>query len=160
VANGGELRGETDPSRVSLMNELTTPLLFQTAVEARDHDRIKASLAPDVVFYSPIPDWPFRGREQVAAILRLPAAVFALHDSFKYTTVMSTGDEHALFFQAEIEGEFFEGVDYIRSDVDGLVAELRVMARPLAQIERFSQRAREILESLAPKSPPTTSPVR
>jgi hypothetical protein len=124
-------------------------LAFQLAVEARNHDLIKASLAPDVVFFSPIPAAPFRGRDQVAAILHLPAAVFAFADTFRYTTTMRAGDEHALFFEAEIDGEFFEGVDYIRTDVEGLVAELRVMARPLEQIQRFSDKAKAILASLA-----------
>jgi ketosteroid isomerase-like protein len=135
---------------VSSMTELISrTTLFQGAVEARDHDLISASLAPDVVFHSPIPSRPFRGREVVASILRSPAAVFAFDDSFRYTTVMRDGDEHALFFQAEIDGEPFEGVDYIRTDGDGLVTELRVMARPLAQIQRFSERVDEILAALA-----------
>jgi hypothetical protein len=132
----------TEPTR--------SPILFQQAVEARDHDLIAASLAPDVVFFSPIPAEPFRGRDVVAGILRLPAALFAFDDTFRYTTVMDDGDEHALFFQAEIDGKFFEGVDYIRTDGDGLVTELKVMARPLAQIERFSERVTEILSSLPP----------
>jgi ketosteroid isomerase-like protein len=106
----------TEPTR--------SPILFQQAVEARDHDLIAASLAPDVVFFSPIPAEPFRGRDVVAGILRLPAAVFAFDDTFRYTTVMDDGD--------------------------GLVTELKVMARPLAQIERFSERVTEILSSLTP----------
>jgi hypothetical protein len=140
------------------MTELTPPkLLFQQAVEARNHDQLAASLAPDVVFYSPIPAGPFRGRDHVAAVLRLPAEVFAFHDTFRYTTVMRADNEHALFFEAEIEGTFFEGVDYVRTDDDGLVSELRVMARPLAQIERFAARAKEILAALAQAAAPTTA---
>ncbi len=43
---------------------------FRAAVEARDLDAVAASLAEDVVFYSPVAFAPYTGRALVTAILR------------------------------------------------------------------------------------------
>jgi SnoaL-like domain len=122
-----------------------TTIAFQRAIEARDHDALRAALAPDVVFHSPIRYTPFTGRDDVADILRIPAQVFAFHDSFRYTSVLGEGQEHALFFEGEIDGRLIQGVDHVRMDGDGLVTELRVMIRPLPQLQRFADKAAELL---------------
>lgn len=118
---------------------------FQQAIEACDHNAARRSLAPDVVFHSPIRFSPFVGRDEVASILHIPATVFAFHDSFRYTSVLGTGSEQALFFEGQIGGRTIEGVDYLRLDENGLVTELRVMMRPLAEIQRFAVAAAELL---------------
>jgi hypothetical protein len=119
-----------------------TRIEFGDAVEARDPDRVLASLAADVRFYSPLRYRPFVGRDAVAAVLNIPASVFAFHDTFRYVRTLSGPDGwHALFFEAQIGGRFLEGVDYLRLDARGLVAELRVMMRPLAQIQMFAEQA-------------------
>jgi SnoaL-like domain len=120
-------------------------LAFKAAVEARDAAAVRACLAPDVRFYSPLRYTPFTGRDEVAAMLRIPAEAFAFEDSFRYTWVLDDGDQQALFFEAKIEDRSIEGVDLLRLDQNGLVTELRVMMRPLAMIQRFAAIAAEML---------------
>jgi hypothetical protein len=120
-------------------------LAFRAAVEARDAAAVRACLAEDVRFHSPLRYTPFTGRDEVAAILQIPAEVFAFRDSFRYTRVFDDGDQQALFFEAMIEDRAIEGVDLLRLDGNGLVTEIRVMMRPLAVIERFAAIAAEIL---------------
>ena len=127
------------------MSNLDANHSFKAAVEARDRDAVRRCLAPDVRFYPPLRFKPFVGRDEVAWMLEIPAAVFAFHDSFRYTRVFTVGDEQALFFEGEIEGRSIEGVDLLRFDENGLVTELRVMMRPLAEIQRFAAIAAEIL---------------
>lgn len=73
---------------------------FQAAVEARDLAALRDALAPDVQLFPPIQFQSFVGRELVARVLRIPTGVFAFHDSFRYVTVLSNGDEHAVVFRS------------------------------------------------------------
>jgi hypothetical protein len=124
-------------------------IAFRVAVEARDPDLARAALAPQVRFFAPIRYRPFVGRDEVAAVLAIPATLFAFHDSFRYTRTLSGADGwHGLFFEAEIEGRRFEGVDYLQLDANGLVAELRVMMRPLAEVQAFAAAAAELAQQL------------
>jgi hypothetical protein len=77
-------------------------------------------------------------------VLEIPAAVFAFQDSFSYTHVFVAGDRQALLFEGRIDGRSIEGVDLLQLDQNGLVTELRVMLRPLAQIQRFAAAAADI----------------
>jgi SnoaL-like domain len=127
------------------MSPPDTGLAFKAAMEARDAAAVHRCLAPDVRFHSPIRYTPFEGRDAVAAVLQIPAAVFVFRDGFRYTRVFSAGNDRALFFEAEIDGRSIEGVDLLRLDHHGLVAELWVMMRPLAEIQRFAVAAAEII---------------
>ncbi len=127
----------------------TPPTLFQLAVEARNSDLVRDSLAHDVVFHPPIQFQPFTGRDIVSTVLSIPAVVFAFTDSFRYTNVLTNGAWHGLFFEAELaSGRSFEGVDYLHTNDHGLVDELRIMMRPLAQLEEFAQHAHELIAQL------------
>jgi SnoaL-like domain len=127
------------------MSHPDATLAFKAAVEARDAAAVRACLAPNVRFYAPLRYAPFIGRDEVASILQIPAAVFTFHDSFRYTRVFDDGDHQALFFEAMIEDRSIEGIDLLRLDQNGLVTEIRVMMRPLATIQRFAALAAEIL---------------
>jgi hypothetical protein len=127
-------------------------IVFREAVEARDVEGVRASLAAEVRFYAPLRYRPFVGRDEVAAVLSIPASVFAFHDSFRYTRTLSGPDRwYGLFFEAEVGDRFLEGVDYLRLDANGLVDELRVMMRPLAQIQTFAQEAADLFSGLLGK---------
>jgi hypothetical protein len=119
-------------------------LAFKAAVEARDAAGVRNCLAPDVRFHSPLRFTPFVSRAEVASALEIPAAVFAFQDPFSYTHVFVAGDRQALFFEGRIDGRSIEGVDLLQLDENGLVTELRVMLRPLAQIQRFAAAAADI----------------
>jgi hypothetical protein len=133
------------------MNEMAdTRVAFRDAVEARDVEAVRASLAPGVHFYAPLRYRPFVGRDEVAAVLSIPASVFAFSDTFRYTRTLTGPDRwYGLFFEAQVGDRFLEGVDYLRLDADGLVDELRVMMRPLAQIQTFANQAAVLFGGLA-----------
>jgi hypothetical protein len=117
-------------SRVSTASD------FRAAVESEDIEAAVALLAPDVVFHSPVTFHPFVGRETVSALLRLVAQTF---ENFRYTDELSGEDSHALIFRASIAGRELEGIDLLRFDEQGLIADFTVMIRPLSGLIPFAQ---------------------
>ena len=104
---------------------------FRAAVEAGDFAALGDLLADDVVFRSPVAFKPYEGRAIVAAILRGVGRVFT---EFRYVRELSDGDARgsALVFETVVDGVSINGIDLIRLDDAGLVAELTVMVRPLS----------------------------
>jgi hypothetical protein len=110
---------------------------FRAAVEALDIDAARALLAPDIVFHSPVTFHPFVGRETVGALLTLVAETF---EDFRYTDELAASDgSHALIFRAAVAGRELEGIDLLRFDADGLIADLTVMIRPLSGLAALAQ---------------------
>lgn len=104
---------------------------FRAAVEARDADALDALLADDVVFISPVAFKPYPGKAITAAILR---GVLRVFENFRYVReIHSDGSaDHALVFEAEVDGKQITGCDFLRYNADGKIAELMVMIRPLS----------------------------
>ena len=109
---------------------------FRSAVESWDIEAITQLLAPDVVFHSPVTFHPFLGRETVTKLLGLVAQTF---ENFRYTDELDTDGAHALIFRASIEGKELEGIDLLRFDEEGLIADFTVMLRPLSGLIPFAQ---------------------
>ena len=109
---------------------------FRAAVERQDLDAISALLAPDIVFHSPVTFHPFIGRETVTRLLELVAQTF---EDFRYTDELLTDGAHALILRASVEGKEREGIDLLRLDEDGLIADFTVMVRPLSGLIPFAQ---------------------
>src|SRR6185503_5648839 len=103
------------------------PHPFRAAVERADMDAAVALLADDVVFRSPAVFKPYEGRETVATILRTVLGVF---EDFRYTDELAGDGIHALIFEARVGDRRLQGLDLIRDDEDGRIAELTVMVRP------------------------------
>lgn len=123
-------------------------LAFRQAVQNKDLEGLRATLATDVAFYSTLSHQPWRTRATVGELLSIPAQIFAFRDDFRYTRHLAGPDAwHALFFEGALpSGRTFEGVDYLHLDQHGLVDELRVLMRPLPQINEFATHAAELLE--------------
>ena len=104
---------------------------FRQAVEARDTTAIEALLAENVVFTSPVVYQPYSGRALTAAIVRGVARVF---EDFRYVREIASADgrDHALLFQATVNGRQIQGCDFLHVDDDGLIDDLTVMVRPLS----------------------------
>lgn len=104
---------------------------FRTAVEARDADAIEALLSDAVVFTSPVAFKPYPGKAIPAAILRGAMRVF---EDFHYVREIESADgrDHALVFEATVDGKFVNGCDFMHFDNDGLIDEFTVMVRPLS----------------------------
>ncbi|ATE54464.1 nuclear transport factor 2 family protein [Actinosynnema pretiosum] len=109
---------------------------FRQAVEARDVAAIEATLAPDVVFRSPVAFRPYPGKAITAAILR---GVLRVFEDFRYVREIGGDRDHALVFQARIGEVEVEGCDFLRLDENGLVSELTVMVRPLSAAHALSE---------------------
>jgi ketosteroid isomerase-like protein len=103
---------------------------FRAAVEAGDHAAMVDLLAPDVVFNSPVSFRPFEGRDATAVVL---GAVLKVFTEFRYTDELSAEDgTHLLVFEAMVGDRKAQGVDLLRFDADGLIADFTVMVRPLS----------------------------
>lgn len=102
---------------------------FRAAVESRDLEAIAEALAPNVVFRSPAVYKPYEGRDAVGALL---AAVSTVFEDFRYTAQIDDGEREVLIFEARVGDREVQGVDIIRFDAGGLVAELTVMVRPMS----------------------------
>ncbi|GAA4379130.1 nuclear transport factor 2 family protein [Actinomadura sp. NPDC048032] len=127
---------------------------FRRAVEAGDTAAIAGLLADDAVFTSPVVFKPYHGKAITAAIVRAAARVF---EDIRYVReiVGADGRDHALVFQATVNGREVHGCDFLHIDEDGLIDELTVMVRPLsgatalaeAMGAQFEQIERELLGS-------------
>jgi hypothetical protein len=109
---------------------------FRDAVERRDLAAARELLAEGVVFHSPATFHPFVGRETVAQLIGLVAQTF---EDFRYTDELRTDGAEALIFRASIGGREIEGMDLLRLDDDGLIADFTVMMRPLSGLVPFAQ---------------------
>ena len=110
---------------------------FRAAVEAADIEAATALLAEDVVFHSPATFHPFLGRETVARLLAIVAETF---EDFRYTDELEApGGLHALIFRAGIDGREIEGLDLLRLDEQGMIADFTVMLRPISGLLPFAQ---------------------
>ena len=110
---------------------------FRQAVEQRDIDAAADLLADDVVFRSPAVFKPYEGKETVATILQ---TVFGVFEDFRYTDELAADGVHALIFEARVGDRELQGMDLIRSDADGRIAELTVMVRPASGLMALGER--------------------
>jgi hypothetical protein len=105
---------------------------FRAAVESKNFDRVVETLAPSVAFRSPVVFGPYEGREMVGALLRVVGDV--LGPQLSYQWQVHEGDREVLCFASRVGDRDVEGVDLLRYDDQGLVAELVVMMRPLSAL--------------------------
>jgi limonene-1,2-epoxide hydrolase len=103
---------------------------FRAAVESKDFGQVQATLAPDVRFRSPVVFSTYDGRDAVGALLRVVGEVLAPELSYQWQ--IQEGDREVLCFVTRVDGKDVEGVDLLRYDDQGLVAELVVMMRPMS----------------------------
>jgi len=109
---------------------------FRAAIERRDLDAVGELLASDVVFHSPVTFHPFTGR---GAVTRLLAEVAQVFEDFRYTDELTAAGAHALVFRALVGDREIEGIDLLRFDGEGLIAEFTVLLRPLSGLVPFAQ---------------------
>lgn len=103
---------------------------LRTALEARDLDAAVATLAPDVVFRSPIVHKPYHGPEAVRALLE---GVLAVFEDFRYERVIGAAGapDHALVFAARVGNRELQGSDFLHTNDEDLIDDFTVMVRPL-----------------------------
>ncbi len=104
---------------------------FRVAVEAKDFDAALALFADDATLDSPVAFKPFVGIDAITVVLRAISETF---EDFRYTQEFA-GEEagtHALIFEARVGDRSVQGLDLIRHDSDGRIANLTVMIRPMS----------------------------
>jgi len=120
------------------------PHAFRAAVERADMDAAVALLVENVVFRSPAVFKPYEGRETVATILR---TVFEVLEGFRYTDELDGDGIHALVFEAHVGDRSLQGIDLLRPDADGRIAEFTVMIRPASGLIAVAERMGPALEA-------------
>jgi hypothetical protein len=119
---------------------------FRAAVESKDFDRVVDTLAPSVAFRSPVVFKPYDGREAVGVLLHAVGRV--LGPQLKYQWQVHDGDREVLCFASRVGDRDVEGVDLLRYDEDGRVAELVVMMRPLSALNALRDAMAAELQAL------------
>jgi SnoaL-like domain len=114
----------------------STAARFRRAVESTDLAAAAELLSPEIAFHSPVTFHPFTGRETVSRLLGEVAQVFA---DFRYTDELAGDGCHALIFAASVGDREIEGIDLLRFDADGLIADFTVMLRPLSALVPFAE---------------------
>ena len=118
---------------------MSTAERYRAAVEREDLDAVGQLLAPEIVFHSPVTFHPFIGRDTVK---RLLAEVLQVFEGFRFTDELETDGAHGLIFRATVAGSGgreIEGIDLLRFDAEGLIADFTVMLRPLSALVPFAQ---------------------
>ena len=100
---------------------------FRQAIERGDLSALLQTLAPDVVFHSPIVFEDYHGRDAIAPLL---AAVMEVFREFRYVDEFDAPSGKVLRFRARVGERELEGVDILMFDDAGLVRDFTVMVRP------------------------------
>ncbi len=119
---------------------------FRAAVEARDEAAMEAQLAENVVFTSPVAFKPYSGKAITAAILRGVVRVF---EDFRYVREIADGRDHALIFEATVDGKKCTGCDFLHFDDEGKIDDFMVMIRPLSAATLLAARMGEQFDRIA-----------
>jgi hypothetical protein len=118
---------------------------FAAAVLARDLDAMERLLAEDVVFRSPAVFKPYEGKQATMVLLDAVTRVF---EDFRYVRSYAEhgpSEGHVLVFEASVGGRSLEGIDMLRFDDTGLIADFRVMVRSLSGLRALVERMGQVI---------------
>lgn len=107
-------------------------------------DKLTEMLADDAVFHSPVVHTPQEGKARVFAYLHAASHVLG-NDSFEYVREIIDGDTAMLEFTLELDGIRINGVDIIRFDATGRIADFKVMIRPMKAMNKVWEKMGEML---------------
>jgi len=109
---------------------------FRAAAESKDFSAFEEIFAEDVVFRSPAVFKPYEGRDAVAMLLTTVGEVF---EDFAYTDQLETDGTAILAFSARVGDRALDGIDLLRFDDAGKVAEMAVYIRPLSGLNTLAE---------------------
>jgi hypothetical protein len=113
-----------------------------------DPQALRAMLAEDAVFHSPVVHTPQEGQDKVFAYLH--AASHALGgDDFRYLREIIDGDQAMLEFATTLDDIQINGVDIIRWNDEGKIVDFKVMVRPLKAINKVWEKMAAMLAAQA-----------
>lgn len=106
---------------------------WHDAIGRRDASALPGIVAEDAVFRSPAAHTPQEGRDVTVGYLS--AAFVVLGPDLTYHDEWVRERDAVLRFTTVVDGKDVEGIDLIRWDDDGLIAEFTVMIRPFKALE-------------------------
>jgi hypothetical protein len=107
-----------------------------------DGDALAGLLAEDVALHGPLGDEPVTGRQAVLHAIRSVAGVAT---DLTYEEVLSGETHHAAYFRLHVGHSAVDGMDYIRLDADGKIAEITIWWRPLPSGVQMQRRLAGLL---------------
>ena len=110
--------------------------VFRAAVRSGEADRLGRLLVEDVRLRSPVRFKPYVGRP---AALRILAATARVLGRPRDLARLDDGPLSVLVYEAEVGDQTVQGVDLIRFDAEGRVAEITVFLRPASGLEATRQ---------------------
>jgi hypothetical protein len=118
------------------MNAKTGLAHWHAVIErGSDPQALAAIIREDALFHSPVVHTPQRGHALVVAYLAAAGQTLG-NASFRYVRELIDGENALLEFETEIDGIQINGIDLIRFDADGLIADFKVMVRPLKAVNK------------------------
>ena len=126
--------------------------LFRRAAETHDAQLLAEALREDVVLHSPVLFRGFQGRDVIIQVLDFVGRTL---EEFSYVDDISEGDTVFLRFKAKVGDRELEGIDVLKLDEEGKVAELTVFMRPLSALTAFNEQM--AAHFAAAQSPPTSN---
>ena len=118
-------------------------------IATRDMSILSELLADDVVFRSPVAFKPYEGKQVVFFILNNVIQVF---ENFTYHREFFTEDEQSvvLEFSAVVSEKKLKGIDMIRFNEQGQIAEFEVMIRSLSGLQALAAQMGERIKLFQP----------
>ena len=119
-------------------------------IATRDMSILSELLADDVVFRSPVAFKPYEGKQVVFFILNNVIQVF---ENFTYHREFFTEDEQSvvLEFSAVVSEKQLKGIDMIRFNEQGQIAEFEVMIRSLSGLQALGAQMGQRMAAFMPK---------
>ena len=108
---------------------------WHTLATAPDPERLARLVAQDAVFHSPVVHTPQQGRTLVVTYLSAAAATLG-QGEFRYVRELVDGQNAMLEFTCVLDGIQVNGVDIIRFDEAGKIADFKVMIRPIKAVNK------------------------
>ena len=108
---------------------------WHTLATAPDPERLARLVAQDAVFHSPVVHTPQEGRALVVSYLSAAAATLG-QGQFRYVRELVDGQNVMLEFTCVLDGIQANGVDIIRFDEAGMIADFKVMIRPIKAVNK------------------------
>ena len=110
-------------------------------------EELSAIIREDAVFHSPVVHTPQVGRAIVVGYLAAAGNTLG-NDSFEYVRELIDGDNAMLEFTTEMDGIHVNGIDLIRFDENGMIADFKVMVRPLKAVNKVWEQMAAMLEKM------------
>jgi hypothetical protein len=119
---------------------------FREAIQNKDIEAMKATLAEDVQFFSPVAFRPFDGRDSTVGVL---LGVMSTFEDFNYTDELVEGPTTTLIFEARVGDKKIQGLDLLRHNDAGEIEQFTVMLRPLSALMAMNEAMTPKVEGLA-----------